>query len=62
MLQIYLSYILKPKTSSQRRLFEKVNAYVKQVYGEEGEVKEGDKPAAEGEDKSDGKDKGANSE
>ena len=32
---MYLSYILKPKTALQRRLFEGVDAYVNEVYEEE---------------------------
>ena len=35
MLKMYLSYILKPKTTLQRRLFEGVDAYVNEVYEEE---------------------------
>ena len=50
MLQIYLSYILKPKTSPQRRLFEKEDAYVKQIYGEE-EKEEGEEEGKEEEER-----------
>ncbi len=38
MLNMYLSYILNPKTALQRRLFEKVDAYVNEIYEDKDDV------------------------